>query len=98
MRSGIFPVESYPGAHIMRGMNALSHIRKRVFQLNQIEFAAAIGVAQSTVSRWENGIAPSLDDMQAIRAAARVRGIDWDDRWFFDVPVAGADGEKQPAA
>ncbi|WP_189343842.1 hypothetical protein, partial [Mesorhizobium sp. M8A.F.Ca.ET.218.01.1.1] len=40
----------------------------------------------ASVSRWETGTAPSLDDMRAIRDAAIARGIAWDDGWFFDVP------------
>lgn len=70
----------------MRGMNALKHIRKNVFSVTQAEFASLAGVTQATVSRWESGIAPSLDEMQAIRLAARDRSIDWDDAWFFDMP------------
>lgn len=81
----------------MRGMNTLSYIRKRVFQLTQAEFAALAGVQQSTVSRWENGVAPSLDEMQAIRLAAAERGIAWDDSWFFDPPPASAGEVTTPA-
>jgi len=72
-------------------MNTLSSIRKRVFRLTQTEFAALAGVQQSTVSRWENGVAPSLDEMQAIREAAVSRGIAWDDRWFFEAPPSERD-------
>jgi transcriptional regulator with XRE-family HTH domain len=67
-------------------MNALRHIRKSVFQVTQTEFAALAGVAQSSVSRWENGMVPSLEEMQAIRKAAVARGLAWDDSWFFEVP------------
>lgn len=67
-------------------MTAIRNIRKTVFKLNQAEFAAIAGVAQATVSRWENGVSLSLDEMKAIRAAAIQRGIDWDDALFFDEP------------
>ncbi len=42
-----------------------------------------IGVTQASVSRWERGVSPSLDDMRKIRVAASDRGIEWDDGWFF---------------
>lgn len=67
-------------------MNAIRHIRTEVFQLNQADFAAVAGVKQSTVSRWENGGEPSLEEMRAIRLAAVTQGIDWDDSWFFVPP------------
>lgn len=69
-------------------MNALKHIRKNVFAVTQAEFAVVAGVTQATVSRWENGVAPSLEEMQAIRSAASDRGIDWNDALFFDAPEA----------
>lgn len=67
-------------------MNAIRHIRKNVFQVSQAEFAQLAGVTQGSVSRWENGVAPSLDEMQAIRAAAASRDIAWDDSLFFEAP------------
>lgn len=70
----------------MRRMNALLHIRKKVFGVTQQEFAAIAGVHQSMVSRWENGqAAPTLDEMNRIREAARQRKLKakWDDRLFF---------------
>jgi transcriptional regulator with XRE-family HTH domain len=70
-------------------MNALLYIRKYIFRLNQSEFARAVGVGQSSVSRWDRGAAPSLPEMQRIREAAMRRGIDWDDRWFFRPPDSG---------
>ena len=69
-------------------MNALRHIRKHIFHATQTEFAELAGVVQATVSRWENGVAPSLVEMQAIRHAAVNRGLEWDDRWFFEIPEA----------
>ena len=71
-------------------MNALRNIRKNVFAVTQAQFAMVAGVTQATVSRWENGVAPSLDEMKAIRRAAEERGINWDDRYFFEVPAETA--------
>lgn len=65
-------------------MNALKNIRKNVFKVTQSEFSVVAGVTQATVSRWENGVAPSLDEMRAIREAAANRGIAWDDSFFFE--------------
>lgn len=67
-------------------MNTMRHIRTSVFRVTQAEFGRLAGVGQATVSRWEGGVAPSLEEMQAIRKAAFERGIDWDDRWFFEAP------------
>ncbi len=69
-------------------MNALRHIRKNVFAVTQAEFASLAGVTQATVSRWENGVAPSLEEMQAIRKAASDRGVEWSDTMFFELPEA----------
>lgn len=74
----------------MRGMNAIRFIRTKVFGVTQAEFAAIAGVKQPSVSRWEAGVAPSLDDMQSIRSAAKDRGIEWNDQWFFE-PAEPAD-------
>lgn len=68
-------------------MTPMKHIRKNIFRLRQHEFAARIGVAQSTVSRWENGAASSSDEMSAIRSLAQEMQIAWNDAWFFEVPV-----------
>jgi transcriptional regulator with XRE-family HTH domain len=64
-------------------MNPIKAIRTRVFNLTQVEFATIAGVQQSTVSRWENGVAPTLDEMQAIRSAAATKKMRWSDEWFF---------------
>ncbi|NGO50470.1 helix-turn-helix domain-containing protein [Mesorhizobium camelthorni] len=69
-------------------MSAIRFIRREIFQVTQAEFAALAGVTQASVSRWEAGGAPSLDEMQAIRKAASDRAIEWNDTWFFDAPVA----------
>jgi DNA-binding transcriptional regulator YiaG len=68
-------------------MNQIRHIRKAVLNVNQVEFAALAEVAQGTVSKWENSeLEPSRDEMARIRAAARARGLPWDDAWFFEAP------------
>jgi transcriptional regulator with XRE-family HTH domain len=69
-------------------MNTIRHIRKKVFNLRQADFAAIAGVTQATVSRWEAGGVPTLEEMRRIRDAAADRKIRWSDRWFFDVPDA----------
>ncbi len=67
-------------------MATLRHIRKQVLGLTQAEMAAIAGVSQGQVSKWETGVlSPSLPEMERIRAHAMERGIDWDDRWFFEV-------------
>lgn len=75
-------------------MNNLKLIRTHVFRVaSQSDFAAEIDVSQSTVSRWENGAAPSLDEMKKIRAAAVRRGLEWDDKWFFE-PAPNAEAAE----
>ncbi|RWF44265.1 MAG: XRE family transcriptional regulator [Mesorhizobium sp.] len=71
-------------------MSAIRHIRQKVFQATQAEFAALAGVSQGTVSRWEAGTSLSLDEMKSIRKAAADRGILWNDAWFFETPEQAA--------
>lgn len=66
-------------------MNAIRHIRTKVFKVTQEEFAALAEVKQATVSRWENGTEPSLGEMAKIRKAALKRKLKWDDALFFRV-------------
>lgn len=70
-------------------MNVIKHIRLNLFGMTtQGEFAAAIGVTQATVSRLESGSEISLTVAKSIRAAAKERGIEWDDALLFEyVPV-----------
>jgi transcriptional regulator with XRE-family HTH domain len=65
-------------------MSAIKHIRREIFKATQAEFATLAGVTQASVSRWEAGGSPTLDEMQAIRNAAAERGIDWNDALFFE--------------
>lgn len=78
-------------------MSPIRHIRKNIFKVTQADFATLVGVAQATVSRWEAGTAPSLDDMQAIRQAASKQKIKWKDDWFFSVPAARATRQGEAA-
>lgn len=66
-------------------MNVIKHIRLNLFGMTtQGEFAAAIGVTQATVSRLESGSEISLTVAKSIRAAAKERGIEWDDALLFE--------------
>lgn len=67
-------------------MSPILFIRKKVFGVTQQEFASIAGVQQSTVSRWENGLAaPTLDEIGRIRDAAATRKLKrkWNDRLLF---------------
>jgi transcriptional regulator with XRE-family HTH domain len=66
-------------------MGALRRIRQEVFGLTLTEMAAIAGVAQSTISKWENGIHRlDFQAMARIRSAALERHLAWDDAWLFD--------------
>ena len=72
-------------------MNVIKHIRLNLFGMTtQGEFAAAIGVTQATVSRLESGSEISLTVAKSIRAAAKERGIEWDDALLFEYQPAEA--------
>ena len=66
-------------------MNAMAKIRKTVFNMPQAAFADAVGVNQSTISRWESGhLHPGRPEMEAIRELAAGLDVLWSDSWFFD--------------
>jgi transcriptional regulator with XRE-family HTH domain len=69
-------------------MNTARFIRKRVFKLTQIEFAAECGVVQSSVARWEKaGFVPQrFHDL--VRGLAQRRGVSWQNIWFVEVPAS----------
>jgi hypothetical protein len=64
------------------------YIRERVFHIEtQTEFGELIGHHPSVICRFECGVRPLTRRAQeSIRAAAKKRGIKWNDRWFFEVP------------
>ena len=70
-------------------MRAIEHIRRNVFKVTQTAFSAIAGTTQTSVSRWESGDQePGLEEMASIRREAQRRGLEWDDRLFFESPVA----------
>lgn len=70
-------------------MNPMLHIRKNVFGVPQTEMAEIAAVSQGTVSKWENGaLVPDHAELDRIRSEAMRRNLEWDDRWFFEVPEA----------
>lgn len=69
-------------------MKTTKRIRLTVFRMTQSEFASVTGIAQSTLSRWENGVEPDLDGVRRMRAAAHRLNLEWDDCWFLvDSPI-----------
>jgi transcriptional regulator with XRE-family HTH domain len=69
-------------------MKPIEHIRKSLFEVSQTVFAEIAGTTQASVSRWEQGAQePSHSELERIRNEAIQRGIDWDDRWFFETPT-----------
>lgn len=84
---------------IMRGMNTVEHIRKKVLGLSQEAFSRVAGVSQPTVSRWERGeLEPGRDEMSLIRSKAIEDGKAWDDSWFFEVPSQDEDADTEASA
>jgi transcriptional regulator with XRE-family HTH domain len=78
----------------------LLHIRKSILKISQQAMADIAGTTQASVSRWETGEQePSLSEMGRIRDAALARGLEWNDRWFFDAPSSPAESlAERPAA
>lgn len=54
--------------------------------MSQQEFAEALGVAFSTVNRWENGRGkkPTFKTMKAIDAFCKEHGLSYDIKTIFD--------------
>lgn len=76
---------------ILLRMNQISYIRRHVFRIKQTELAEIAGVPQSVICRWERDrLQPRLPALRRIRSAAIERGLDWDDRWFFEAPEKAA--------
>jgi transcriptional regulator with XRE-family HTH domain len=69
-------------------MRPIKHIRRFTFKVSQTAFGEIAGTTQASVSRWEQGTQePSQYEMERIRNEAAFRGIEWDDRWFFETPT-----------
>lgn len=56
-------------------MNPYKVVREKI-GMTQVQFAEALGVEQSTVSRWEAGSAPSGDTLLAMIRLGREHGHD----------------------
>lgn len=75
-------------------MNNVRRIRKTLFRVSQTKFGEIAGVTQATVSRWETGLlAPSLLELDRIRASARKQGLKLKAEDFF-APVAAPSEER----
>ena len=44
--------------------------------MSQTELADAVGTTQKTISTWENGVAPRLDDVEKLRKALKLKVTD----------------------
>lgn len=64
----------------------------RYLSVGRTEFAEALGVDPSTVSRWASGAraAPLAELRPILRGLAEARGLSWDDAWLFDGPPSDA--------
>ena len=72
-------------------MRPIAHIRQEVLKVPQTALADIAHTTQATVSRWETGeLEPDREQMDLIRQAALERGIEWNDRWFFETPGVAA--------
>lgn len=67
-------------------------IREHIFRIEkQAIFGELLGYSQASISRFESGEVPlTTRAQQRIRALAKVRSIDWDNNWFFEVPTETA--------
>jgi transcriptional regulator with XRE-family HTH domain len=80
---------------LAKPMTRMKHIRVNVLGIRQGEMAMIARVSQGTVCKWEkNELEPGLTELALIRDAARSRGVDWDDRWFFEPPLSPERAEQ----
>lgn len=71
-------------------MNPVRFIRSK-FGMSQEAFAELLGISQAQVSRLENDNNALMPGHQkTIREAARERGIEWQDAWFWEPPQEAA--------
>lgn len=78
-------------------MTPILHVRKNVLGVTQAEMAVIAAVSQGTISKWEAGeLQPDLDKLALIREEAQRRGIEWDDRLFFESPLSPQDNDPAP--
>lgn len=80
-------------------MNAIEHIRRKVFAISQAELAEIAGTTQATVCRWEQGLlSPDINQATAIRAEAKLRKHKWKDAWLFgELPSTSQTSPEQGA-
>jgi hypothetical protein len=61
------------------------YLRTEVFQTTQEVFGGIAGRSSPVVSRWESGdVAPGLDEILRLRAAAIKLGLPWHDPYVLD--------------
>lgn len=69
--------------------NPVTRIRQTIFHCaTQEAFAVLLGTTQATVSRWEQWGRIPGHRQSLIRGKAETMSLAWDDRWFFEVPIA----------
>ena len=57
---------------MVQPMSQMKHIRENLFGMTQAQFAEAVGVHQSSVTRWDRGSMPRVEHLaKIIDAAAR---------------------------
>lgn len=80
-------------------MTPMLHVRKHVLGLSQVDLAVVAKTTQGTISKWESGeLEPDRDQLALIREEIQRRDIDWDDRWFFEIPNSPTNIEPIVAA
>ena len=60
------------------GMSEMKRIRENLFCMTQAQFAEAVGVNQSSVTRWDQGSMPKVEHLVKIANAAKDRSVKLD--------------------